>query len=64
FYLLPPISNFLVLRHVHPSSLNAGQDRSGHKISEGGLLGRLHITGKQFIPFYFGGDMRRTEASY
>lgn len=23
-----------------------------------------HITGKQFIPFYFGGDTRRTEASY
>lgn len=23
-----------------------------------------HITGKQFIPFYFGGDTRRTEAFY
>lgn len=23
-----------------------------------------HIAGKQFIPFYFGGDTRRTEASY
>ncbi|MHB1496286.1 MAG: MAE_28990/MAE_18760 family HEPN-like nuclease, partial [Acidithiobacillus sp.] len=39
-----PISGLLVLRHSHPSSLNADQDRSGQKIWEGGLLRRLLLT--------------------
>ena len=40
-YLLPPISGLLILRHIHPSSLYAGQDRSGQKVWEGGLAKRL-----------------------
>ena len=40
-YLLPPISGLLVLRHIHPSSLYAGQDRSDQKVWEGELLRRL-----------------------
>ncbi|MFA7496523.1 MAG: glycerol-3-phosphate dehydrogenase C-terminal domain-containing protein, partial [Acidithiobacillus sp.] len=41
--LLPPIGSLLVLRHNHPSSRYAGQDRLGQKVWEGGLLRRLPL---------------------
>ena len=45
-YLLPPICGLLFLRHTHPFSLYAGQDRSGQKVWEGGLLRRLRSSGR------------------
>jgi hypothetical protein len=39
--LLPPISSFFIFHHIHHYSLNADQDRPGHEIWGGGLLGRL-----------------------
>ena len=50
-YLLPPISGLLVLRHSHPSSLNADQDRPGQKIGEGGVLRRLHMSDLSSLAF-------------
>jgi hypothetical protein len=40
----PPLtSRFLVLRHVHPSSLNTDKDRLSQKFMDGGLLSRLRL---------------------
>ena len=59
FYLVPPISGFLVLRHPHPSSLNADQDRPGQKIWEGGLLRRL-----QYIEVFYNRSRRHSLSGF
>ncbi|AEM48914.1 hypothetical protein Acife_2839 [Acidithiobacillus ferrivorans SS3] len=62
---VPPITNVLPAPGTPFSKLKIGMSR--RQVEQ--LIGfpdhtSSHITGKQFIPFYFGGDTRRTEASY